>query len=61
MLTSPRQAPEAYRPQDRMAFLAECQLTSMAALWCGQGSQGAFYHQEPGFFLVEALSLHSLH
>jgi len=59
LLISPRQAPEAYRPRDRMAFPAGCQLTSVAALWCGQGSQGAFCHQEPGFFLVEALSLHS--
>lgn len=30
-LTSPRQAPEVYRPQASTAFLAGCQLTSVAA------------------------------
>lgn len=60
MPTSYRQAVEACRVQTGMASLAGCQLTSVAALRChghGQRSQQAFYHQEPGLLLVEALSL----
>lgn len=60
MPTSYGQAVEACRVQTGMASLAGCQLTSVAALRChghGQRSQRAFYHQEPGLLLVEALSL----
>lgn len=55
--TSPRHSPEAYRPRGRMAFPAGGQLS--AALCYGWRNQGAFWHQEPGFLLVEAPSLHS--
>lgn len=47
---------------DDNGFPGWCQLTSgagLSAMECGQGSQGAPYHQEPGLLLVEALGLQS--